>query len=103
MNVYNILRITTLKQYEENKNINIVFGYDFGDGDNGEVILNKLLITNLVSITHDNHTGGIETRETNYRFLHGNYIGGIEIDGDPTGLIPIKERSWIVFGKRVEG
>jgi hypothetical protein len=110
MSEYKIIRLTTLKQYESNKSINIAFSYDFQDGDNETITLNKLLIPNLVSLTHSDITTSLEeTGKTYYKTFHGDYVTGIEVDDnnslDENGNkidVPIKERSWIVLGKKGE-
>jgi hypothetical protein len=101
MSEYMIYRIITVSEYEKLKDINQSFIYSFSDGDRGTVILNKLLISDVASITHNNITAGIEVLQTNYRKFHDDYITGIEID-EVDLTIPIKERSFIVFGKLTE-
>jgi hypothetical protein len=103
MSEYKIVRLLTVKEYERLREITTSFGYNFQDGDTGEIILNKLLIPDVISMTNNNATTGIEeTKETSYKLFHNNRIAGIEVDEDPTGLTPLKERSWIVFGKKAE-
>jgi hypothetical protein len=102
MTNYNILRLMTVKEYDGLKAVRTLIGYDFEDGDIGELYLNKLLVKEVLSISHDDITKYLEGLETHYRAFHDDYITGIEVDEDPTGLMPIKERSWIVFGKKAE-
>jgi hypothetical protein len=100
---YLILRLLTLNEYESLNIIATSFDYDFQDGDAGEILLNKLLIPSVISITHDDKTTFLDNlTETNYKFFHDDYIIGVEIDEENSLIIPLEERSWIVFGKKAK-
>jgi hypothetical protein len=102
MTEYKVLRLATVKEYEDSKDIKTIFSYNFQDGNMGEVSLNRLLIPNVASITHENITTGLDCSSSYYKSFHDDYIAGIEIDETNNDMIPIKERSYIVFGKKVE-
>ncbi|MDR1498725.1 MAG: hypothetical protein LBS34_00350 [Rickettsiales bacterium] len=104
MTEYLINRLITLKDYLNQQSIANTFVYNFDDGDKGEIILNKLLIPNTLSLTYNHSTTSLENNNTTqYKVLQDDYIIGIEVDEQNKLTVPVEERSWIVFGRKKEG
>jgi hypothetical protein len=98
---YLIIRLMTLRDYDDLNDVNLNTSYSFLNIEEGIITINKLLIQDAISLTHDNFTICLDLSEgiqTTYKEFHGDYVAGLETD---RGEGPIKERSWIVFGKKI--